>query len=112
MPEVCLRGIELRYALVLYLGQHGPHTVAELIDALTHQGFSFAGRPSKAISDALRWEVARGRVRHLERGLYGPGPVPRSTEYRIHQRVIALRERARGEPLPLGRWDDADWHHT
>jgi hypothetical protein len=111
VAQLCLRGVELRYALTLYLGQHGPQTVPQLIDALTYQGFSFAGRPSKAISDALRWELARGRVRRLSRGVYGPGSVPRSTEYRIHQRVLALRARARG-PLPLLRWEDADWFHT
>ena len=112
MTQLCLRGIELRYALTLYLGQHGPQTVPQLIDALTYQGFAFAGRPSKVISDALRWEVARGRVQLLRRGFYGPGSIPRSTEYRIHQRVLALRARARGGPLPLGRWDDADWFHS
>lgn len=112
MPEIRLRGIELRYALTLYLGQHGPQTVSDLVSALEYQGFSFAGRPSKAVSDALRWEVARGRVVHQRRGLYGPGAVPRSTEYRIHQRVLALRQRARGRALPLVSWEDVDWLHT
>ena len=32
--------------------------------------------------------------------LYGPGYVPRATEYRIHQRVLALRVAAK--PLRLG----------
>jgi len=58
-----LRGVELRYALTLYLAQHGPHTVAELIVALTYQGFQFTGRPSKAVSDALRWEIRYDSVR-------------------------------------------------
>ena len=41
-----------------------------------------------------------GRVRRLARGLYGPGYVPRATEYRMHQRVLALR--AAAKPLWLG----------
>src|SRR5688500_15374352 len=71
-----LRGIELRYALTMYLAQHGPHTVAELIEALTHQGFRILGRPSKAVSDALRWEIAHDRVRRRGWGRYGPGALP------------------------------------
>jgi hypothetical protein len=108
----CLRGIELRYALTLYLAQHGPQSVADLISGLEYQGFSFAGRPSKAISDALRWEAVRGRVVHQRRGIYGPGAVPRSTEYRIHQRVLALRQQASGRALPLANWEEADWLHS
>jgi hypothetical protein len=108
----CLRGIELRYALTLYLAQHGPQTVSDLIGGLEYQGFSFAGRASKAISDALRWEVSHGRVVHQGRGLYGPGAVPRSTEYRIHQRVLALRQQASGRALPVASWVEVDWLHT
>jgi hypothetical protein len=87
----CLRGIELRYMLAFHLANQGPATVGELIDAVEHQGFSFRGRPSKAVSDALRWEIERGRVHRPGRGRYGPAYIPRSTEYRIHQRVKALR---------------------
>jgi len=90
-----LRGIELRYVVALHLWQHGPATVAELIDALDRRGFCVCGRPSKAVSDALRWEIARGRVRRLRRGLYGPAYIPHATEYRIINRVLALREAAR-----------------
>jgi hypothetical protein len=97
MTRTELRGIELRYALTLLLAQHGPQSVGELIAALEYQGFSIPGRPSKTVSDALRWEVKHDRVRLHGRGRYAPGPVPRSTEYRIHQRVMALRREARGE---------------
>ena len=38
-PKLCLTTIELRYALTMYLFQHGPTTVAALIDALDYQGF-------------------------------------------------------------------------
>jgi hypothetical protein len=63
-----VRGIELRYVLAMYLAQHGPMTIYKLIDALEHQNFAIPGRPSKAVSDALRWEVRRGRVCRLRRG--------------------------------------------
>ncbi|MGH3675280.1 MAG: hypothetical protein ACRDU5_05995 [Mycobacterium sp.] len=86
-----LEGIELRYVLTMYLLQHGPTTVEELIQAIRWQGFDVCGRASKQVSDALRWERRRGRVRRLARGVYAPGFVPRATEYRIHERVLALR---------------------
>ena len=95
-----LQGMELRYALTLYLLQHGPTTVDELIKAMKWQGFDIGGRASKQVSDALRWERRRGRVRRLARGLYGPGYVPRGTEYRIYHRVMALH--AAVKPLWLG----------
>jgi len=101
-----LRGIELRYVLTFHLTNRGPATVTELIDAIRHHGFRVQGRPSKAISDALRWEIEHGRVHRLGRGRYGPGYIPRSTDYRIHRRVLTLREavvavrRAQSVPPP------------
>lgn len=90
-----LRGIELRYVLTMHLSSHGPASITELADALAWHGFAVAGRASKSISDALRWEMGYGRVRRLGRGLYGPGWMPRGTEHRIHKRVMALRDQAR-----------------
>ena len=87
-------GVELRYALTLYLFQHGPATVHDLVDGLEHQGFSIPAPPSKTVSDALRWEMGHGRVRRLARGKYGPVVMPRATEHRIHARVMALRSEA------------------
>jgi hypothetical protein len=89
-----LRGTELRFALTIYLFQHGPTTVADLIDALDYQGFDIPGRASKSVSDALRWEMVHGRVRRLTRGRYGPASMPRSTGHRIHRRVMELRAEA------------------
>lgn len=86
-------GIELRYLLTTYLHDHGPATVGELIDALAYHGFSVGGRPSKSVSDALRREMAHGRVNRLRRGRYGPASMPRATEHRIHKRVLALHAR-------------------
>jgi hypothetical protein len=90
-----LHGIELRYVLTLHLFQHGAATVTELIDVLGWHGFCVRGRPSKAVSDALRWEIGRGRVRRLRRGLYGPAYIPHATEYRIINRVRSLRPAAK-----------------
>ena len=42
----------------------------------------------------VRHEIAHGRVVRLKRGRYGPGEMPRSTEHRIQQRVLDLREEA------------------
>jgi hypothetical protein len=101
-----LRGIELRYVLTDILAVHGKATIPDLIETLECQGFSVAGRASKAISDALRWEIRRGRVRRLRRGFYGPGVIPRSTEQHIHRRVLALRDEAM---KITGRDDDSFW---
>src|ERR1700722_18016594 len=90
-----LRGIELRYVLSLHLSVHGPATVTELLDALAFHGFSVASPAPKSVSDALRWERRRGRVRRLARGLYGPGQVPRGTEHRIHRRGRGVRGAAK-----------------
>jgi hypothetical protein len=89
-----LRGIELRYVLTWHLALHGAATVPELVDALAYHNFDAGQRASKSISDALRWERRYGRVVRLARGRYGPGWMPRGTEYRIHQRVLALRRQA------------------
>ena len=101
-----LYGVELRYVLTFYLTQHGRATIPDLIDALDYYNFAVAGTPSKSVSDALRWEVAHGRVRRLRRGLYGPGAIPRSTEDRIRKRVLALRAEA---DVLAGVDDDAFW---
>jgi len=101
-----LQGIELRYMLTVNLDILGSACVFELIEQLEYQGFSIPGRASKTVSDALRWEMRRGRVRRLRRGVYGPGEMPRSTGQYIHQRAAALRDEAdRG----TGRDDDAFW---
>jgi hypothetical protein len=101
-----LRGVELRYALTLYLFQHGPQTVADLIEALEYQCFEIPGRRSKMVSDALRAEIAHGRVIRLKRGRYGPGEMPRATDHRIYQRVMDLREEA---AILASQDDDAFW---
>ena len=89
-----LRGIELRYVLTMQLARHGRATIRELVDALAFHGFAAVDPANKSVSDALRWESARGRVRHLRCGVYGPGAMPRGTEHRIRRRELALRTEA------------------
>ena len=86
-----LRGIDLRYFLTLHLINFGPKSIAELIDAVHESGFAVSGRPSKTVSDALRWERRRGRIVRQDRGNYRAREVPRTTERRIHTRVMELR---------------------
>jgi hypothetical protein len=102
-----LRGTELRYVLTYHLALHGPATIADLIEMLDWHGFETSGRASKAISDALRWEMRRDRVRRRGRGLYFPGPIPRGTEHRIHTRVLKLR--AEAKQLSLRGGQKAHW---
>ncbi len=64
--------------------------MAELVVMLDRKGFDTDGRLSKAVSDALRWEVRRGRLSHVDRGCYGPRWIPRGTEQRMLQREKVL----------------------
>lgn len=99
-----LRGIELRYVLTRNLDVHGVAGIYDMLELLDTQGFAVVGNPSKAVSDALRWELRGGRVRRLRRGVYGPGTMPRSTAYHIHQRVLALLD----DVARLRGFDDQD----
>ena len=89
-----LRGTNLRYALTRLLQLFGPSSVSEHVDGLTKWGFTVEGRPSKTVSDALRWEMGRARVWRIGRGRYRYADAPRSTEHRIIRRVAQLRKEA------------------
>ena len=89
-----LRGTELRYVLTRLIQLLGPITIPQLLVQLADWGFAAEGRPSKTVSDALRWEIGRGRVYRCGRGTYREAWAPRGTEYRIIARVAALREEA------------------
>lgn len=81
-------GTELRYALIALLKSEGVvMRPAELVAGLDRLGFCVAGRPGKTVSDALRWEVRRGRVGHLGRGRYVVGRVPPTSWRRIRLRL-------------------------
>lgn len=98
-PPLILRGTVLRYVLIYLLRLQSPRTIPELITGFQQWGFAVEGRPSKTVSDALRWELRRGRVERRGRGRYIAGDVARSTEHRIIRRVEALRDQA--TPLSL-----------
>jgi hypothetical protein len=101
-----LRGIELRYVITDHVFRHGPQTIFEILEALEHLGFETNGRASKTVSDALRWEVGRGRLLRLRRGYFGPAFMPPSTEQRIHQRAMQLRAEA---AVLTGHTDERFW---
>ena len=58
-------------------------TVADMVATLADNGYNLAGRASKIISDALRWELARGRIQRLKRGTYRYHRAPTTTARRI-----------------------------
>jgi hypothetical protein len=101
-PAKALRATNLRYTLTRLLQLCGPSTVDELVTALRQWGFTVDGRPSKTVSDALRWEMEHDRVRRIGRGLYRAGGMPSGTEYRIIRRVSFLREEATPEDAGRG----------
>ena len=82
-----LTGKTLRWVVVLTIHDApGSLSVAEIVERVQEK-FVIPGRPGKAVSDALRWEVRRGRVRQIQRGLYAAGLLPRSTEYGLRKRI-------------------------
>jgi hypothetical protein len=98
-----LRGINLRSWLVLQLADtYGSITVGELVDRVGSSGMRVDGRASKTISDALRWEVLRGRAVRLERGRYAIGRLARSTKHRMRRRLRACRARSNRTAPPIG----------
>ena len=94
-----LRGLALRSLLVLVLLDAGrPMTVPALTAAAERQGFAFAEHAGKVAADALRWEVARGRVVRVGRGVYAAGRVAKATKHRMRARVAAVRRGDVGGP--------------
>lgn len=94
-------GRELRYRLSLLLLEAGrPLTVRELLARLDASGYLVAGRASKTISDALRREIALGRVVRVSRSTYTTGVIPRSTEWSI-RRWMRARDSSQRETSAL-----------
>jgi hypothetical protein len=84
-----LAGRPLRYFLTLALVDSPTRlSVPDLVAALEAAGITTVVRPSKAVSDALRWEVRRGRVDRLDRSRYRARPIPEST-LRYMRRLLA-----------------------
>jgi hypothetical protein len=89
------KGLRLRSLLVLLLLEAGrPLTVPDLVRSAHRWGFSVEGRAGKTISDALRWEIRRGRVRKLGRGVYAVGTVDKVTKHRMRRRLSETRDPA------------------
>jgi hypothetical protein len=88
---------DVRYVLTSYLLQaQRPLTVRDLVHLIELDGFAIYGRPSKSVSDALRWEVQHGRVRRRSRGVsQATQTIPRTTRTRILRRVHDLQSEAR-----------------
>ena len=106
MERLQVRGRDLRYILTLALLDHDrPLTVGELVALLDRDRITVTGRPSKVVSDALRWEIGHRRVRRVGRARYEVGHIPRSTRWWIRQRVeLVLHE------LSLQRWQNDSAH--
>lgn len=64
-------------------------SVAEITHALIAMGFTLPANPNKAVGDAIRWEVRKGRVRKGGRNQYGYAAAPRTTEFRMRAAVNA-----------------------
>ncbi len=82
-----LSGMDLRHLLTVLLLDAGQLTTDELVAAVRSSGRDVAGRASKTVSDALRWEVRKGRVVRIRRSTYAPGSMPRSTQWWMRRRV-------------------------
>ena len=99
-PRRRIRGLRLRELLVLILLRHArPMTVSALIAAVDAHGFRIEGRAGKVVSDQLRYELARGRVERVGRGVYVAGTVTRQARWRMQRRIVALRADMPGLPL-------------
>ena len=83
--ESC-RALRYRLTLLLHAAER-PLTVAEMIEHLDKVGRRPPGRASKAISDSLRWEVGRGRVLRLRRGVYRAGRLDPRTRWWLRRKL-------------------------
>jgi hypothetical protein len=87
-------GRALRYGLLLALHRHHGRvrSVGELVDDLAGLGVRpRQGRPGKVVSDALRWEVARGRAERVGPDRYRLGHLPEVTRWRARRRIALIR---------------------
>jgi hypothetical protein len=76
----------------------GEVTVAELVAWLEDAGFRPTVRTSKIVSDRLRSDVRRGRIRRVGRGRYAAGRIAPTTLHRIRTTAeAALYEAQRRE---------------
>jgi hypothetical protein len=91
---------------VLHVSHVGTYSTQQLVDAVHAASFELYGRPSKTVSDALRWEVRRARVLRRGRGLYEAGWIAPATKSRMRTRVAQLRARSE---IVAGMWNYEDY---
>ncbi len=82
-------------------------TVSELVAYLAEEGYTVSVRASKAISDCLRWEIRRGRVKRVARGCYRYAKAPATTARRVRlfaqhcqAWIVAITRSQEPPPLP------------
>ena len=80
-----LRGRPLRRAAIaVVLRSHGPCTPSQVTRAIETSGYSIANRyPVKAVADAMAYEVGRGWLRRVGKGLYRQGNISSGSRRRI-----------------------------
>ena len=101
-------GRPLRYLACIALRKaRAPLSVAEIVRAIQADGWDLGDQPNKLVADALRWEVRKGRVVKVCRGLYRYGRMPRSTEWWMQNQVTAIRS-ARFAHTLAENTEDAD----
>ncbi|MEM9612606.1 MAG: hypothetical protein AAF962_18220 [Actinomycetota bacterium] len=104
-----LWGRGLRMVLLAELVDRREASIGELTSALTAAGFDLEGRPSKVVSDALRWEVDAGRIERVGRWRYRYRAAAGTRVRRA--RLLARRSRAwqRGPQRGRPPWSDLRW---
>jgi hypothetical protein len=90
-PE--LRGLLLRYAAILVMeGVTRPTSVGEIVEAIERLGVRVPERKGKWVSDALRCEHRKGRVRRVGRDQYiGGTSLPGRTRRRARRALADAR---------------------
>jgi hypothetical protein len=84
-----LGGRRLRYAVAVLPHERGDTmTLDELAAALAAWRYGTGPEPRKAISDALRWELHRGRAIRVGRGRYRSRGLARSTHGWMRANVL------------------------
>jgi hypothetical protein len=79
-------------ALVILLRRGHAMTIPEIQRAIEASGRTFGSRvPNRALADALAWDVKKGRVRRVSRGVYVAHRVPPSTARRLLQQLPDMR---------------------
>jgi len=85
---ICIPTRELRYVLTATLVDANRRmTVSELARTVDEFDIAIAGRATKAVSDALRAELGRGRIRRVSWGVYEGGIMPESTWRYVRRRA-------------------------